>query len=264
MVAGMCVLAFYPVARGRTLWLPGPDLDSKPRGVIRILSCNISPVNDNWQEAFGELMRLDADVVVLIEVPPPSTYKIDRHSWVGSEMYPYWQRRGWVRQKVSPCFVLSKWPMERLVEEGDPRSTPNILHMRIDHPDGAFVAGMMHPLSPRDSRRWAEGNAIIVAQGEEARRTHHETGLAVILGADLNAGPAQVRARTLGSLGLHKSKPLLRVGGSYPADRGVPAALELQLDDIWTLGAVRAQSWSSVEVLGSDHRAVVADFVIGE
>ena len=61
------------------------------------------------------------------------------------------------------------------------------------------------------------------------------------------------------------SKPVFRMGGSFPMNTPVPAALRIQLDDIWSLGDVEPVGWEMIELKGSDHQAVIVDFrIVGE
>ena len=262
LVLGFCMLAFYPLVYTRTLLLPEVDSSAKAKGTIRIVSCNINPKSEQWERAAEELMKLDADVVILIEVPPDLTRLIRRQGWVGNQAYAQWAHRPWVDGETSPGFILSVWPIQRLSVDVDADSMQQVLHVRIDHPDGPFIAGLMHPFSPRDHDRWRYGNEVTRLQGHAANLTRSIAGLPMIFGVDLNAGPGQFRARMLRRAGLRQHKPLMRVGGSYPAGGNVPSALAVQLDDVWTLGSVHASAWSSIRVSGSDHRAVVVDLVV--
>ncbi len=255
----LITLAAFPLVQSRTVLVPEVDFGSKSDDVVRFVSCNINPKSELWEHAVGDLLDLDADVVILLEVPPNLSRAIRRQGWIGNDAYTHWAHRYWVDQETSPGYVLSKWPIKQLDLGLDENSRQQILHVRVDHPDGAFIAGLIHPFSPRDRDRWTYGNDVTRLQARSAERTHHDTGLPMLFGVDLNAGIAQDRARVLRSAGLRPSKPLTRIGGTYPSNTSVPRVFTFQLDDVWVMGEVIIDAWSSIEVLGSDHRAVVVD-----
>lgn len=260
----LTALAVFPLVQSRTVFAPDVDFGSKSDDVVRVVSCNINPKSELWENAVEDLLDLDADVVIVLEVPPNLSRKIRRQGWIGNDAYAHWAHRYWVDQETSPGYVLSRWPIEQLDLGLDAKSQQQILYVRIDHPDGAFVAGLIHPFSPRDRDRWVYGNDVTRLQARIAERTHHDTGLPIIFGVDLNAGFAQDRARVLRSAGLRPSKPMTRIGGTYPSNTSLPRALTLQLDDVWVIGDATIDAWSSIEVLGSDHRAVVVDIRFDE
>jgi endonuclease/exonuclease/phosphatase (EEP) superfamily protein YafD len=257
--AVLCLLAFYPIAWGRTLMLPEVDFTVKQGDVVRVVSCNVNPKSTQWESAVQDLLELNADVVVLLEVPPDLTRLIRRQGWVGNEEYKYWVHRAWVDDETSPGYILSRWPIELAEPLPDPASAQHVLRVMVEHPSGPFIAGLMHPFSPRDRERWSYGNGVIEAQAAHTELANTETGLPQVLGVDLNAGLAQARARTLRAAGLRPSKPLTRIGGTFPVDKSMPGILTLQIDDVWTMGSLSVEAWSSIKVIGSDHRAIVVD-----
>ncbi len=258
----MLVLALWPVVRGRTVSMPRIDFANKDTGVIRVITCNINPRNEGWEEDLDALMGLDADAIVLIEVPVQLSLGTRRRGWLDGTTYPQWLHRSWVDEQTSPGFILSRWPMEQFDSGPDAHSIQHVLHARVRTPAGDVVVGLLHPLSPRSNARWRQGNAAVETQTAAAARTLADTGLPLVIGADLNSTPAQWRARRLYKSGLRMSKPLLRVGGSFPAGRGVPEVMMIQLDDVWHAGAIRPIAWATIDLRGSDHRAVCVDFVL--
>lgn len=259
----MCVLAFYPVVHGRTLWLPKVEYASKPEGVIRVVSCNINPENEQWETALDDLMGLDADVIVLIEIHPELSRAIRKRDMLDGSLYPYWAHRYWVEEETSPCVIISRYPLSGIDPPALPGADQHILHARVEHPGGHFVVGLAHPSSPRDWARWDAGNRVIRLQAEAATNSSKSESLPVLICADLNAGPAQLRTRVLRNAGLRQSKPLTRYGGSFPAQSNIPRALRVQLDDVWTLGDAHAIAWDAIDVLGTDHQAIVVDIRMG-
>lgn len=262
-VASMCLLAVYPLVQERTLVRAGIGPATRPADVIRMVSININPRNERLEQDLELIMGLGADVVVLIEVPPTLSRAINRRGLLEGSSYPNWAHRAWVDEETSPGYILSRWPLEILGNEGAEMDRQHELHTRIDSPGGPFIVGLIHPLSPRTLDRWRTGNTVIAQQARAAAHRADASGLPVILGADLNAAPAQHRARAMRGAGLRQSKPLLRMGGSYPSGLGLPDALMAQIDDIWWVGDLRVLAWGMIEVEGSDHRAVVVDFALG-
>ncbi len=259
----LACLAMAPVATHRRWSLPRVDTAHKDAGALRVVSCNINPGNKLWKEDVQDLLGMDADVIVLLEVHPVLSRSVQKKDFLKGTGYSHWVIRPWVDSTTSQCYIISRWPMRLLEYGGDPGDAPYNLHAVLSRPGGDVVVGLMHPLSPRSPQRWVKGNATIELQAAEAARLHALTGLPVVMGADLNAGPAQVRARTLRRAGLRMTKPLLRPGGSFPAGGDLPAWLSPQIDDVWTLGDVRPIAWSMRRTLGSDHRAVVVDLRLG-
>jgi len=265
--AGMVCLvlagvSFYPVLVDRVWVLSGVDLQSKPDGVIRVVSSNIYPRNEHWRVDLDELMATGADVIVLLEVPPELSRAIRKHGYLDSSAYPHWAHRAWVDQETSPCFILSRWSIDRLDLPDDPIYAQEHLFTHIATPKGELVFGLVHPLSPRTIQRWRRGNGVIRSQARAVEEIESKLGLAMLIGADLNAGPAQQRARALRSSGLLMSKPVTRFGGSFPAGSSVPRAVQIELDDVWSLGPIKPVAWDMIELSGSDHRAVVVDFIL--
>lgn len=259
----MCVLAFYPVVHGRTLWLPEVDFATKPEGVIRVVSCNINPENADWEQGVRDLMALHADVIVLIEAHPEVSRSIRNRGWLDGSLYPYWGHRYWVEREISAGLIIAKYPVETITPTLNGIDARHLLHTRIEHPLAHFVVGLAHPASPRDSARWRTGNDVTRAQGDAAIHAAHKHKLPVLICADLNAGPAQTRSQVFRAHGLHQSKPVTRYGGSFPAQSGIPRALQMQLDDVWIMGDAQTIAWDAIDVLGSDHQAIVVDIRLG-
>jgi len=199
--------------------------------------------------------------VVVLELSPVMLRAIERRGALPDERYPHRVFRRWQQGRVSACALLSRWPASRVEPTGGEIIEEHALLALIEHRAGRFLAGGMHPPSPRTPGRWTMGNLITVAQAELAAEASGPAPL--VLGADLNATPAQKRARIMREHGLRMAKPLTRVGGGFPSDGRVPEALRLHLDDVWRSGDIRPVAWSRLPVAGSDHDAVVVDFVVG-
>ncbi|MGV6815337.1 MAG: hypothetical protein ACWA5W_10080, partial [Phycisphaerales bacterium] len=223
-------------------------------------SCNINPRNERWREDLDRLMGLGADVIVLLEVPPELSRGIRKYGLLEGGAYPYWAHRAWVDHETSPCFLLSRSPIDRLTVSSDQQARQNQLFTSLSFNGQTLIAGLAHPMSPRSEDRWRAGNRAIELQGDGVRQLLADGYSRILLSTDLNAGPAQYRARVLGKSGLSKSKPLMEVGGTFPSNSQTPRVLMVQLDDVWSAGSIVPIAWSSIEMRGSDHLAVVVDF----
>lgn len=254
------VLTALPVVRGRPALLAGVDFERSPvAGAVRIVTANIHPQNERWREDLETVFSWNADVVVLIETPPDLWRGIVRRGELDGTEWSHHERRAWVSDIASPCFVLSRWPLERLDFVGLADAERDVLIARVARPDGAFLVGSIHPHSPRTLARWRMGNGQLRTTSAAIERALRVGGEGMVVGVDLNSGPAGWRAGALRDAGLRMSKPLLGGAGSFPA--GAFAPLRVQLDDVWRSVGVRAVAWSSTDVLSSDHRAVVVDVV---
>ncbi len=261
----LALVSLYPVFVGRTLLLPKVDLDRKLDGVIRVVSFNIFPLNELWRTNFETILQYDADILVLLETHPELSRSIQKHNFLEATPYQSWGHRPWMDQETSSAFILSQWPTEIIQAKDDDGFRQHHLYMQVKSPLGNVVVGLMHPASPRTKSRWARGNRVIESQANVSRQIQIMTGAPVLVGADLNAGPAQLRARTLRKAGLRTSKPVLHPDGSFPANTSVPPVLRVQLDDVWSLGNIEPIAWKMVELVGSDHQAIIVDFkIVGE
>lgn len=261
----ICVcIAMYPVVTYRIMMLPDVDVEGKAESTIRVITSNIHPVNVHWQEDLAMLFSMDADVVVLNEVSPELSRAIRLEGYLDSTDYSNWEHRYWVKNETSPGIIISRWPIRQIKNTDTIAFGQNHLYTRIIHPTGEIIVALAHPLSPRSRDRWAEGNHVIESQALRIRELIEQTNelMPMVIGADLNAGPAQVRARTMRRAGMRMSKPMIRTGGSFPANSQVPSWFRVQLDDVWTRGSIKPIAWSSFELVGSDHRAVMVDLVL--
>ena len=258
----LAMVSLYPVFVGRHLMLPGVDLEHKPDGVIRVVSWNINPLNEHWLDGLKRLLDVDADVIIILEASPEMSRSVHHRGALRDELYPYRSYRKWVEGRVSAGIILSRYLMHPLMIDADKSINGYVHYQQMDHPDGSMIVGLLHPASPRDTSRWSIGNAITESQSVIINRVHNENRLPILIGVDLNAGPAQQRAQTLRRAGIKMSKPVFRMGGSFPMNASMPAALRIQLDDIWSLGDVEPIGWEMIELKGSDHQAVIVDFTI--
>jgi len=258
----LAMVSLYPVCTGRHLTLPGVDLEHKPDGVIRVVSWNVHPKNVRWKEDVESLFSTKADIIILIESPWGLLKSIRKEGFLESTPYPFWAYRRQVEGETSRGIVLSRWPMESIESVDGNTLTQHDLFTRVQSPLGSFIVGVMHPESPRTYERWIVGNGIVELQGGTTMQIHQQTREPLLIGADLNAGPAQMRSRMLRKNGLKMTKPILREGGSYPQKNTVPHFVRVQIDDVWTVGNIGPVSWDMISTSGSDHSAVVVDFAL--
>jgi endonuclease/exonuclease/phosphatase (EEP) superfamily protein YafD len=258
----LVVVSLYPVVVSRTMILPGVDFDHKPTGVLRVITCNINPENELWRSELGKLLDLKADIVVGIEVSPEMSRSIDYRGAMEDDRYPFRSFRKWVMGEVSAAVVFSKWP----IEDPQPGNTDQVspqLHLReVQHESGPLLIDIAHPASPRNPSRWHVGNKVVSEQLESELALHNNLGLPMIVCVDLNAGPAQIRAQSYRSSGFSMSKPLIYMDGSFPSNSSLPRFMRVQLDDVWHIGSIQPIAWTMLRVEGSDHQAVVVDFLL--
>ncbi|MDF1809621.1 MAG: hypothetical protein P1U42_07995 [Phycisphaerales bacterium] len=260
----LLIVSISPIVSNRHLVLPLVDISTKPKNSLRVISLNIHPENESWDLVVQELLAYEADLIVLLEVPAELSRSIKDRGYLDSTPYSHWVRRPWIDNLSSPCYMISRWPIDALPAPLDPAYPDLQLYRRLKLPGGDIAIGLAHPLSPRNSQRWDEGNLMIESQARAVKMINEQFDMPLIVAADLNAGPAQQRARSFRSVGLSMSKPLLRFGGSFPANSPTPSAAMVHLDDVWTLGDIAPIAWDTFEVVGSDHRAVIVDLKIGD
>ncbi len=272
LVCLVCVaIGLVPVLSNRRVSLIDAKIGDQ---VVSVGTLNMYPRNTSWEIDFATMLELDLDVLVIQELPIGLSRAVRGIAVDGEEpspgllegtAMPHWVHRAWVDQEVSPGFVISRWPLELIDPEGSSELDNDLGHHQlwciVHHPEGRFIAGLMHPWSPRKATRWREGNAVVRAHRKEAERLLDVYGLPMIVGADMNSARAQYRSREMRKSGINPSKPLLSFeGGSFPS--GMPGVVQIQLDDLWVSDDVGVSSWGMLDVTGSDHRAVVGGFVL--
>ncbi len=264
VAVGVCGLAVavggWPLVQGRSVSVGPVDVLSPPGpGVVRIVSFNIGPESPVWEEDMRRVLGWHADAVVLLETPPTLWRMVERD---GGLRGAGWSsvHRSWVEGLVSPCFVLSRHPLERVGLPGVEHGDRDILLTRVGTGSGELLVLAVHPHSPRTRARWELGNAMMARTMAGAVPEAERLGLPLVMAADLNAGPAAWRSRAARAAGLRMAKPLTGGWGTFAASWAGP--LRVQIDDVWVGPGVRVVGWSSLAPIGSDHRVVVADLVI--
>jgi len=263
VVAVSVAVGAGPMVVGRSPMTPGVDLGSPPAdGTVRIVSANIDPENERWREDLEQIFAWHPDVVVLIETSPDFWRRVVRDGELLGTEWVNHERRFWVDEITSPCSVLSRWALERIDYPEIPDADRDVLIARVEHPAGTFLVGAIHPHSPRTLDRWRRGNDQMRTTADAIGRVLSANDESLVMGTDLNSGPAGWRAGLLRRSGLGMSKPLTGGSGSFPA--GATALLRVQLDDVWCSAGVVVRAWSSPGGLSSDHRAVVVDVSLTE
>lgn len=253
------VFGLWPLVEGRAWSRPAVDLSAPPApGTVRVVSFNIGPENPLWREDLARVLSWRPDLIVLIEIPVPLNRHVNRRTLGELDGWNREHRR-WVDGLASPGFVLTREELERLPTPGVAFGERDLLLCSVGG-GGGWLASLAHPHSPRTAERWRLGNEIWArASAELGDRA--ASGRPVVVGADLNSAPAGSRVRAARRAGLRMAKPLTGGWGSFPA--AWPGPARVQLDDLWVSRGVEVVAWSSVEPLGSDHRAIVADLRIG-
>ncbi len=242
--------------RGRSL-LPGRAATGP---ALRVLVFNSHSLNEDRDACFALIERADADVVVLVE-PEIEFSRSIRWDGALNEAYPVWIRRDWVRHTVSPIIVLSRLPLREIESSSPPEEARFLIAAEVESAIGPVVIAAGQPRSPRSAARWESGN-------EEAERLAGwagdllERGRPVVLCADLNSTPAAHRGSIIRRAGLRPAKPLLAPTGTFPASLPWPA--RIALDDAWHSPELAVASWRTIGHAGSDHEAVLVEFVASE
>lgn len=252
------VVGLMPLASGRAIAVGSEGVGD---AVVMVGTLNIYPKNEAWREDLEVLMALGLDVVVIQEISPEMNRMVSKYGYLDEREMRHWVKRRWRDGEVSPGLIVSRWPLELIEPAADDLMGAHQLMCVVKHPDGEFVAGLVHPFSPRTVERWEAGNLAAEANALQAERAMEMTGLQMIVGADLNSSYGQVRGRALKGAGLSPSKPMVPIRwGSFPADAFGP--MRVQLDDLWISEGIKTVSWSMTGIGGSDHEAVIGRFVL--
>lgn len=250
----------WPLVVGRAVAVPGVDVSRPPAaGVVRVVSFNIGPESEVWEEDMRRVLGWHADAVVLLETPPTLWRLVSRDGGLRGDGWSS-EHRSFVEGLASPCYVLSRGSLERLALPGVEHAERDILLTRVGTGSGDLLVLAAHPHSPRTRARWVIGNAMMRRTLDGVLPEAERIGLPLVMAADLNAGPASWRAQRARRAGLRMSKPLTGGWGTFEASWAGP--LRVQIDDVWVGPGVRVVGWSSFAPIGSDHRVVVADLVI--
>ena len=255
------LISMYPVVSQRNWILDTVQFNSKPSGTVRVVSSNQYSDNKHWDRDLKSLLKLNADVIVLMEVHPELNRGILLRGLLDGSGWN-WVKRDPVYGYLSPCFILSRHPIERIKIETIEHAERDIFIAKVQIGNKEILVAEGHPHSPRSAERWKLGNEVWSRSLQAFTLTQREHGIPLVIGADLNSGPAGMRARMTKKTGLRSSKPIIGQWGSYPS--AWPGLLRTHIDDIWISPGAHAVSWTSINTFGSDHRVIVADIQVDD
>lgn len=258
------------LAGAHVLWMA---VGRAPRGegprdrAIRVMTFNALGTNPHGERVLAAIESSDADLVCILEASWHTLYQLRQSRW-DDERYPY--RVVPEEGKEWNIVVLSRFPLT-IGETRDPNWDEwwdfyNYRRVVTVHapPErgGDFMHAMLIPSSPRNPRRWDQGNDLLETNIRILRRHYLSTGLPLVVTADLNASPTMWRTgRVRRALGLLRCKPLWGVVGTWPASN--PRWKRFAIDDVFVSPGVRVASWRVIEGdTGSDHAPVVVDLIL--
>lgn len=171
------------------------------------------------------------------------------------ELMPY--RIGEPNGAVDGTMVFSREP---LTESTRLETTFQSWQVTVGEGEDALTLLAVHPVAPvapAGASTWRAEHETLLAAAEES-------GAALVLG-DLNAGPDHAVLRSWHDAGFRDSLELVNAGwsptwpsnGITPVPGLHPPAL-IQIDHVLVTSALAVTESSTVDVPGSDHRAVVA------
>ncbi len=235
-------------------WLPAwtgaaPE-GSASGGRIRLLAVNLRYSSDTGAAASRQIRRADPDVVVISELSPLNKRRLDLRQYAYS-----WQRP---QANAFGQAIFSRWPISS--RELWWESGIAMMRATIASPGGAFRVYQVHTTAP------ARGSGPAVWKRQLGRLgTHlHTERLPVVAAGDFNAS--------------HWDEPFRRVLGgpnamvdagagrgylaTWPSGRSL-MPLVLPLDHVLISRGIGVRVYRVLGPIGSDHRAVVADLVLG-
>jgi endonuclease/exonuclease/phosphatase (EEP) superfamily protein YafD len=225
---------------------------------VSVLVLNSSTTRGDAAAAMALIEGTGADLVVLTE---PSGELLDavRASPAIESKYPGYFLPD--RAAGGYILVLSIWPQSPVLGQAPKDIARRGLRViRLERPRGPFVLMAMHPDSPRSPSEWAKGNQVVEEALGLLGQSPIQPEMPVIIAADLNATPSGWRSRRLEAAGLRRAKPLLAVGGTYPA--GWPWPFSVAIDDVWAGAGCTVHDWRRLEGGGSDHVAILIELGI--
>ncbi len=229
--------------------------------VVRVVAANAMARNHEPEGIIEALLTTDADLVMLNE-PSMALQRALADTPSVRAAFPHDTRI----ERAGPGFryVLSRHP---LLEGEDAFGAlwPELREalgyhgqrlVRVEMPEGPFVFAGVQFRSPRRPDRWAGGNAQAQDLARGLTMVRDAVRLPVVLAGDLNSTPTGRRSRDLAeAAGLRRTKPVLALGGTYPA--GWP--LSASIDGVMVSESVRVRRWWTFGLPGSDHEGVAAE-----
>lgn len=227
-------LAAYLLALLPPTAVPGTETD------CTLVFWNAAVANGSKSAGAAQLLRLDADIVVLAELSP---------AWAAAltgldERYPW--RVLAPRDGPDGMAIWSRFPLEDARQvQPDPTWPRPVLFTRVQHPAGAFDLVAVHPTAPMGPARQARFDAVDDALRGLGRR--------VVVVGDMNRAPWMHRLRRLAT-----REGLRRAGSLGPTWPRQTAPLGLPLDQVLVSPEIGVRGFERAPFWGSDHRPVVA------
>lgn len=275
-----CALHLIPLLQHRAAYLPVPINNARPRAPdeVRFFHYNDSSSSDK-KAVYALMERSSADIIEILA--PPVHMQFDVIYGRGLEdLYEGKMIRAWepeadgINPRISSGFVVSRWPITPYDCEFLGPLSERFMAGVVERPEGPFAVVAVHPRSPRNPKRWIEGNAVCELLIDLVGKMQFE-GLQVVVLTDLNSTPTGWRNRRICSItGLFRAKPVLEADGTYPdlvplnirtARRStIPARwpASIAIDDALISPGIEVLGWSVGQRLNSEHRPVTIDLRI--
>lgn len=239
VIAGLLALTPAGATRSRTA-----------AGAISFLHLNARADNPKVEGLREFLVRTNAEVVTLVDLPNPLAAEIRSNGLDGRFEHRSWSSPNdtysqWV-------VVMSRWPLRPWNRAGsDDKSGMHAVV--VERPEGGFGVIAVHASSPRSRARWVVGNQTIdrvAATAQEMRRS----GLPVVVIGDLNGTISGRRVRQLSRIGLGRVMPSGWGGGTYPSV--APALFRVGIDGAMVSADWEVWGWQTRRHAGSDHLSI--------
>jgi endonuclease/exonuclease/phosphatase (EEP) superfamily protein YafD len=201
---------------------------------LRVASYNTWLDNDNIDEIKAEIVRIDADVIVLIELGPNKRVLFDKLI----SQYPYQAKCS----DPTHCNfgILSKYPLTKIGDRMIWAGPPYIRVSLGPEFGGLSIYGVHTTRFPHSRAQFAQIQALVDELGAV-------TGRYVVMG-DFNATPYSRVTQTLASQG---NLQLLTRLPTWPARTGLP---QISIDHIFASSGIRQLEGQRIgNSAGSDH-----------
>lgn len=228
--------------------------DAPPADAPRVcvVTANLLYVNPRADELLGELLALEADVLVLEELSPEWLVRLAASPlW---DRYPH--RELEARSDAFGIAVLSRRPMTR-AEIVDLEGVP-MIDATIDVDGRALRLLAVHTLPPIDGEYAAVWRRQLARLAFDAS----SNGIPLVIAGDLNASNHSAGLVALRDAGLRDAHAELGRGLVTTWPNGVFLAPPLHLDHVLVSEHVVPVAITEGMGAGSDHRPVIADLAL--
>lgn len=217
-----------------------------------VMTSNLLAGQGDGLAVLREATEADVDLLVLEEV---TTGVVERMERAGlSERFPYHVGEAVPDGRTDGTMVFSRVPLgpeERLDTDMQSWAVP------VEDPGGdPFVLLAVHPAAPVDPGAWRRDHAAVLAAAQR-------TGADLVVG-DLNATLDHLPLRRLVDAGWRDATEQADAGWqpTWPSNglfQGLPLPALVQIDHVLTGAGWVGLGSRTVEVEGTDHRALVAE-----